>query len=168
MISVDKVIQPKVIGMLTASAMLAGCYTMPDGGYPGAQGGYGQGGGGYSQGGNGQGGGQGGGYGQGGGQGRGNGQQQQQQATVYVDGCWTFTDNKGRRLTNRMERLDDNTILVTRVGSNRPRQYNRLQYGLYQDADGSGTYQITNSLAVWRSNNSKNQTFRLTYRGNSC
>lgn len=159
MIFVDKVIQPKVIGILTASTMLAGCYTMPDGGYPVSQGGgYGQGGG-YSQGG-----GQGGGYGQG----RGNGQQQQQQATVFVDGCWTFTDNKGRRLTNRMERLDDNTILVSRVGSNRPRQYNRLQYGLYQDADGSGTYQITNSLAVWRSNNSKNQTFRLTYRGNNC
>ena len=112
MINVDKIIQPKMIGILTASAMLAGCYTMPDGGFPGSQGGYGQGGG-YSQGGgNGQGG-----YGQKGGNGQ---SQQQQQATVYVDGCWTFSDSKGRRLTNRMERLDDNTILVTRVGSNRP------------------------------------------------
>lgn len=157
MILVDKIINsnaPKAIGMLTASAMLAGCYTMPDGGYPGAQGG------GYGQGG----------YSQGGGNGQRQQQQQQQQqvATVYVKGCWSFTTNKGQRRTNYMERLDENTILVTPVGSNSPRQYNRLQYGLYQDADGSGTYQITNSLAVWRSNDKRNITYRLTYRGDNC
>lgn len=85
------------------------------------------------------------------------------------DGCWSFYDTKGARAMNLVETLDENTLLVTPLrGAGATRQYVRIGESLYQDADGAGTYQFAAGGGVWRSNDKRKITFRLTHEGRSC
>jgi len=130
---------PKLISVFGASALLAGCYTMPQGSYPDGQS-----------------------------RGYGGNQNAGGEATASVGGCWRFTGSRGRQRVNRVERLDDSTILVTPTTGRKSFEYIRISYGYYQDVAGTGTYRFTNSAAIWRSNSDKSKTIRLTFSGDRC
>lgn len=89
---------------------------------------------------------------------------------LEIDGCWQFRDSKGRVRTNRIERLNPDSMLASPVGrGGRKAQYRKVRLGLYRDMDGSGTYEFTSrDRAIWRSNTQRPQVLELRRIGYRC
>lgn len=89
-------------------------------------------------------------------------------ATANVEGCWAFTDKKGRQNVNFVEALDEETILVSRSGENQVFQYFHIGGGVFQAEGGPATYRFNGRIGTWNSNKSPPTTYRLSYAGYNC
>ena len=89
---------------------------------------------------------------------------------VVAEGCWAFTDNKGRRLRNMIEHAGDNTITARRSGGGQQGfRYIETAPNTYKAETSAATYYFTRGdTAIWRSNDSKKLVFRLRRAGERC
>lgn len=133
-------VQHTLLPAVATASMLAlsACVPPPQGGYP--QGGYPQGG--YPQGG----------Y-----------PPPVQQAGFDPTGNWCFTDAEGRRNQNYIEGYQGGLIASPVGRGGRSAQYAEVGRQLYQDMDGTGTYEfIDRNRGVWRSNRNPPKVYTLS------
>ena len=89
-------------------------------------------------------------------------------ATADVEGCWAFTNSKGKQIVNYVEALDAETIFVNSVGSNDVFQYYHIGNGVFQAEGGSASYRFNGRVGSWNSNKTPPKTYRLSHIGFNC